>query len=78
MLQGAGFAVERSEALISTSAWTISLHNRLLDRGWPDAVVRFFHYQNPLLLGLFVALDWTRARLGLPTSNQRAIARRPG
>jgi SAM-dependent methyltransferase len=76
MLEGAGFAVERSDQLISTSAWTISLHNWLLDHGWPGPVVRFFHYQNPLLLGVFVALDWTRARLGLETSNQRMIARR--
>jgi len=76
MLETAGFRVESSEFLISTSAWTISLHNWLLDRGWPDPVVRFFHYQNPLLLSLFVALDWTRARLGLETSNQRAVARR--
>ncbi len=77
MLEGAGFEVERAECLISTSAWTISLHNWLLDHGWPGRVVRFFHYQNPLLLALFVALDWTRARLGLETSNQRVIARRP-
>jgi len=76
MLEEAGFEVERAECLISTSAWTISLHNWLLDHGWPDPVVRFFHYQNPLLLALFVALDWTRARLGLETSNQRVIARR--
>lgn len=76
MLEAAGFGVERRECLISTSAWTISLHNWLLDRGWPDALVRFFHYQNPLLLALFVALDWTRARLGGETSNQRVIARR--
>ena len=46
----------RSEYLISTSSWTISLHNYLLDRGWPARIVRFFHYQNPLLLGLFVVL----------------------
>jgi SAM-dependent methyltransferase len=76
MLEQAGFRVERSESLISTSAWTISFHNWLLDHGWPDAVVRFFHYQNPLLLAIFVALDWTRARLGFETSNQRVIARR--
>jgi 2-polyprenyl-3-methyl-5-hydroxy-6-metoxy-1,4-benzoquinol methylase len=76
MLEQAGFEIVRSEALISTSAWTISLHNWLLDHGWPDRVVRFFHYQNPLLLALFVTLDWTRARLGFETSNQRMIARR--
>jgi SAM-dependent methyltransferase len=76
MLEDAGFEVERAEYLISTSAWAISLHNWLLDHGWPGPMVRFFHYQNPLLLALFVALDWTRARLGLETSNQRVIARR--
>jgi len=76
MLERTGFEIVRSESLISTSAWAISLHNWLLDRGWPECVVRFFHYQNPLLLTLFIALDWTRARLGLETSNQRMIARR--
>jgi SAM-dependent methyltransferase len=76
MLAGAGLRIERSESLISTSAWTISLHNFALDRGWPGPAVRFFHYQNPLLLALFVMLDWTRARLGYETSNQRVVARR--
>jgi SAM-dependent methyltransferase len=78
MLEEAGFEVERGECLISTSAWTISLHNWLLDHGFPGPLVRFFHYRNPLLLAIFVALDWTRARLGLETSNQRVIARRRG
>ena len=65
---------------MSTVITSYSIHYtklyELLDRGWPGPVVRFFHYQNPLLLALFVALDWTRARLGLETSNQRVIARR--
>ena len=78
MLTQRGFEIVRTEYLISTSAWTISLHNRFLDRGWPDWFVRFFHYQNPLLLGLFVLADWMRARLGGETSNQRVIARKPG
>ena len=77
MLRERGFEIARSEFLISTSAWTISLHNHFLDRGWPAGFVRFFHYQNPLLLGVFVVLDALRARLGLPTSNQRVVARRP-
>jgi 2-polyprenyl-3-methyl-5-hydroxy-6-metoxy-1,4-benzoquinol methylase len=77
MLEERGFEIVRSEALISTSAWTISLHNYFLDRGYPDRFVRFFHYQNPLLLSLFVVLDWLRARAGLATSNQRVVARRP-
>ena len=77
MLEGAGFEIARSEFLISTSSWIVSLHNYLLDRGWPPGVVRFFHYQNPLLLGCFVPFDWLRARLGFETSNQRVIARKP-
>jgi SAM-dependent methyltransferase len=77
LLHDKGFGIERTEYLISTSAWTISLHNALLDRGWPDWVVRFFHFQNPLLLGIFLVVDWVRARLGFETSNQRVIARKP-
>ena len=78
LLRDKGFEITRSEYLISTSSWTISLHNYFLDRGYPDWFVRFFHYQNPLLLGFFVVFDSLRARLGLQTSNQRVIARRPG
>jgi SAM-dependent methyltransferase len=77
MLEDHGFEIHRSEFLISTSAWTISLHNYFLDRGWPGWWVRLFHYQNPALLALFVLLDWSRARLSLETSNQRMIARKP-
>lgn len=77
MLEEQGLEVIRSEYLISTSSWIISLHNYFLERGWPGWWVRRFHFQNPLLLGLFVVLDSLRARLGLETSNQRVIARRP-
>jgi SAM-dependent methyltransferase len=77
MLRGAGFAIERSEALISTSAWTISLGNYFLDRGYPGWFARFFNYKNPLLLALFVTLDKLCSRLGRETSNQRVIARKP-
>jgi len=77
MLEADGFVVERVEYLISTSAWTISLHNYFLDKGYPAGFVRFFSYQNPLLLGLFVAIDWLRARMGAETSNQRVVARKP-
>jgi SAM-dependent methyltransferase len=77
MLEQRGFEIDRTEYLISTSAWTISLHNYFLDRGWPAWWVRFFHFQNPLLLGLFVVVDSLRARLGGETSNQRVVARKP-
>lgn len=77
MLEDAGFEIVRTDQLISTSAWTISLHNYFLDQKLPWWFVRFFSYKNPLLLGLFVPFDWSRARLGLRTSNQRVIARKP-
>jgi hypothetical protein len=34
------------------------------------------HYQNPLLLALFLPLDLLAIRLGRRTSNQRLVARR--
>jgi SAM-dependent methyltransferase len=77
MLEGAGFVVERTDQLISTSAWTISLGNYFLDRGYPRWFSGFFNYKNPLLLALFVTLDTVRAWFGLETSNQRVIARKP-
>ncbi len=77
MLARAGFVVEKSDQLISTSAWTISLGNYFLDRGYPRWFSGFFNYKNPALLALFVAVDAARARLGHETSNQRVIARRP-
>lgn len=77
MLERAGFTIDRTDQLISTSAWTISLGNYFLDRGYPAWFARFFNYKNPALLGLFVTLDTARSRAGLPTSNQRIIARKP-
>ena len=77
LLEERGFEVAHTEYLISTSAWTISLHNALRDRGYPERIANFFHFQNPLLLGPFVILDSLRAKLGMQTSNQRVIARRP-
>jgi SAM-dependent methyltransferase len=77
LLEERGFEIERCEYLISTSAWTISLHNYFLERGYPDSFVRFFHFKNPLLLGIFVVLDSLRSMFGRETSNQRIVARRP-
>lgn len=71
-----GFEVTRTDSLISTSAWILSLHNLLLDRGWPDRLVRSFHFQNPLLLPPFALIDLVRLRLGLDTSDQRVFARK--
>jgi SAM-dependent methyltransferase len=77
MLEDAGFVIDRSEQLISTSAWTISFGNYFLDRGYPGWFARFWNFKNPLLLGVFVTLDTLRVRLGGQTSNQRVIARKP-
>jgi len=77
MLEERGFEIQRTDYLISTSAWILSLHNRAKVRGYPAWALRFFHFRNPLLLGLFIGFDWLRARLGMETSNQRMIARRP-
>jgi len=77
MLKSAGFDIDLSEQLISTSAWTISLGNYFLDRGYPGWFARFWNFKNPLLLAIFVTLDVARARLGGQTSNQRVIARKP-
>jgi len=77
MLSDCGFEIERTDYLISTSAWTISLHNYFLDHGYPQWFTRWFHYRNPVLLAWFVLCDALRARLGGQTSNQRMVARRP-
>jgi SAM-dependent methyltransferase len=77
MLEDAGFVIDRSEQLISTSAWTISFGNYFLDRGYPGWFARFWNFKNPLLLGIFITLDTLRVRLGGQTSNQRVIARKP-
>jgi SAM-dependent methyltransferase len=76
LLADAGFTVLRTDYLISTSSWILSLHNLLVDRGWPERVVRFFHFQNPVLLPPFVLIDLVRLGLRLQTSDQRIVARR--
>ena len=77
MFEDKGFEVEKCEYLISTSAWTISLHNMFYDKAMPDWFVRFFSYQNPILLAVFVIFDFLRAKFGGQTSNQRIVARKP-
>ncbi len=77
MLEKAGYEVVRTDHLMSTSAWTISLYNYFLDRGLPGWFVRFFSYKNPFLLGIFVTLDTVRTKMGRETSNQRVIGRKP-
>lgn len=77
MLTDQGFEIERSEYLISTSAWIISHYNYFKDKGYPGWFYRLFSYKNPVLLGLAVTIDTIRTKLGLETSNQRVIGRKP-
>jgi len=77
MLRGAGFEIAETDYLLSVSGWIISVHNALLDRGWPKWLVQFFSFKNPLLLPLVVLGDTLRAKLGFQTSNQRVVARKP-
>jgi SAM-dependent methyltransferase len=76
LLGDAGFTIIRTDFLLSTSSWILSLHNLLLDRGWPQWLVRCFHFQNPVLLPPFAAIDLVRMLLGFDTSDQRVIARK--
>jgi len=76
LLHETGFTVLRTDSLINTSSWIVSLHNLFLDRGYPEWLVRLCHFQNPALLPPFVLIDFVRLRLGLGTSDQRVIARR--
>lgn len=75
MLEARGFEIVLAECLISTSSWIISHQNYLKDREYPAWLCRFVNFQNPLLLALAVTMDVLRTKLGLPTSNQRVIAR---
>ena len=78
MLARAGFEIVRSEYLISTSSWTISLHNFLLDRGWPATDRALLPLsESRCCSGSSSLFDSLRARLGLETSNQRVIASKP-
>ena len=77
VLSGSGFLIAEESSLLSPASWVISLHNLFLDRKFPKGLVRFFHFQNPVLLSLFVVLDGIRKLLGFPTSNQRMIGEVP-
>lgn len=62
--------------LASPSFWIQSCHHYFLDRGYPTWWVKLWVFRNPLLLAAFTLADTACARLGLPTSNMRVIARR--
>ena len=75
MLEETGYGNVQRASLLSPASWIISLHNYFLDKKFPVWTLRFFYFQNPLLLSFFVVCDLLRKALGLPTSNQRVIGR---
>ncbi len=72
-----GFEKIQNTALLSPASWIISIHNRLLGENQPKALIDFFNFRNPILLGFFVIVDLIRKTFGFPTSNQRLTARAP-
>ena len=72
-----GFEKIEQTALLSPASWIISIHNLLLDKKYPQGLVDFFTFRNPLLLAVFVMCDLVRKFFGFPTSNQRLTARVP-
>lgn len=78
LLEQEGFEVLECRPLISTSFWINSLYNRALVGGAGPRTLGWLHYQNPLLLALFLMLDKLRILFGARTSNQRVVARACG
>ncbi len=75
LLSETGYCGVQSSSLLSPASWIISIHNLLLDKQYPKAIVDFFYFQNPILLAVFVLCDLSRKAAGFPTSNQRLTAR---
>jgi SAM-dependent methyltransferase len=73
MLESAGFEIARSEYLISTSSWTISIHNYPLI-SWP-AGSALLPLPEPAAARLCRSTGCVRA--SYQTSNQRLVARKP-
>ena len=76
LLSNAGFEHVSSTPLISTSFWINSFYNSALVRGKGARTLKFYDYQNPLLLAPLIILDKLRMLFGARTSNQRMIVRR--
>ncbi|MBI3551111.1 MAG: class I SAM-dependent methyltransferase [Elusimicrobia bacterium] len=72
----AGFEVVEQKALMSLSFWSWSIHNALLTAGVPKGILRAIRPPSVPLLALSFPLEALQSILGLPSSNQRLIARR--
>jgi SAM-dependent methyltransferase len=79
LIEGAGLEVYKKGYLPSMGFWIISLRNMLgLNSIAPGySPLEFLRYKNLPLSAFFILMDTVRAKLGMETSNQLIIARRP-
>jgi SAM-dependent methyltransferase len=79
LIRRAGLTVHHKGYLPSMGFWIISLRNMLglnsIAAG--SSLWEFLRYKNLAVAGTFIALDTLRVKLGLETSNQVIIARKP-
>jgi SAM-dependent methyltransferase len=77
LLERCGFTEIVVNSKLSPAFWIHSLHNMLFDKEFPDWVVSFFSWKNPVLLAIFSLIDLFAILLGRNTSNMRIVARKP-
>lgn len=79
LVEEAGLEVYRKGYLPSMGFWIISLRNKLgLNSIAPGhSPFEFLRYKNLPLSAFFILIDTIRAKLGMETSNQLVIARKP-
>jgi len=78
-LEKSGLAFEKHKSLVAPIVWIFSFHARLTSS--PAGILRWLgRYmvdRNPLLLGIFTIVDIVALAIGLTTSNQQVIAKKP-
>lgn len=76
LLEEEGFEVVRMNAILSPVFWIHSVHNWLVDRPWGVKLAKFFHYQNPVLLGIATIIELLQIGTCGTSSNMQIIARK--
>ena len=79
ILEKSGFIFEKYRPLVAPVVWTFSFHARLISshNRLLKFLGKFMVDRNPLVLGVFTAVDILALAVGLTTSNQQIIARKP-
>jgi hypothetical protein len=76
LLEKNNFTVEYQGYLLAPIIWAFSVHARLSSSPAFHRLAFFFNDRNPLCLSLFTVVDLLARLAGLPTSNQKCIARK--